>query len=115
MLLSGSESHTTPSKSRAYTVGAPVDADAVAIDGWSPLATAARATTRETPRSRRATEEEEEEEEEDARGRVAATGARAEEDAASAAADIGATRERGRVVDDAARSMKSPRDPRFRA
>jgi hypothetical protein len=42
-------------------------------------------------------------------------GARAEEDAASAAADIGATRERGRVVDDAARSMKSPRDPRFRA
>jgi hypothetical protein len=94
-----------------------VDADAVAIDGWSPLATAARATTRETPRSRRATEEEEEEEEEeeDARGRVAAMGARAEEDAASAAADIGATRERGRVVDDAARSMKSPRDPRFRA
>jgi hypothetical protein len=97
-----------------------VDADAVAIDGWSPLATAARATTRETPRSRRATEEmeeeeAEEEEEEDARGRVAATGARAEEDAASAAADIGATRERGRVVDDAARSMKSPRDPRFRA
>jgi len=81
------------------------------------LATAARATTRETPRSRRATEEEEEEEEEeeDARGRVAATGARAEEDAASAAADIGATRERGRVVDDAARSVKSPRDPRFRA
>jgi hypothetical protein len=95
-----------------------VDADADAIDGWSPLATAARATTRETPRSRRATEEEEEDEEEDeddARGRVAAMGARAEEDAASAAADIGATRERGRVVDDAARSMKSPRDPRFRA